>query len=139
MIFFAKNRKDFSVQKNTVSGTIPESSFFAFHYSMEKIVWAVLQRFIISENSSPIFRSRYFPGPLSTYLESVRYTLQGRGAKCPLHPRPQGLPSSYLRTPGYVTREPHTSHGVRFEFAARLGRTPAKYECDVDDSFFLKF
>ena len=69
----------------------------------------------------------------------TRYTLQGRGAKHPLHPRPQGLPSSYLQTPGYVTGEPHTSHGVRFEFAIRLGRTPAKYECDVDDRIFLRF
>ena len=37
-----------------------------------------------------------------------------------------------------MTGEPRTSHGVRFELAARLGRTPAKYECDVDDRFFFK-
>ena len=72
-------------------------------------------------------------------IYTTRYTLQGRGAKHPLHPRPQGLPSSYIRIPEYVTGEPRTPHGVRFELAARLGRTPAKYECDVDDRFFLRF
>ena len=44
-----------------------------------------------------------------------------------------------LQIPGYVAGEPHTSHGVRFELADRLRRTPAEYECDVDDRFFLRF
>ena len=58
------------------------------------------------------------------------------GARSTLYVLDRTVPSSYPQTPGYVTGEPRTSHGVRFEFVARLGRTPAKYECYVNGRFF---
>ena len=49
-----------------------------YQNSMEKIVWAMLQQFIIPKKSFTFFRYRYFPRPLSTYLDSVMYGYNGK-------------------------------------------------------------
>ena len=74
--FFLKICYDLSLCENNILKKIPENSFLPVQqlYSMEKMVWAMLQMFTTSKNISTFFRYRYFPRLLSTYLESVSWS-----------------------------------------------------------------